>query len=81
MYIPVVYIYQLYVLVSSCIYYFSVLVVWTMWMHELFELVTFLGRPRLPYIIVKNYVNVWFPVRSLVYIYIYIYSTIYNILR
>ena len=52
-------------------------------MHDLFELVTFLGRRRLPYIIVKNYVNVWFPVRSLVYIYIYIYiySTIYNILR
>ena len=52
-------------------------------MYDLFELVTFLGRQRLPYIIVKNYVNVWFPVRSLVYIYIYIYiySTIYNILR
>ena len=50
-------------------------------MPDLFELVTFLGRQRLSYIIVKNYVNVWFPVRSLVYIYIYIYSTIYNILR
>ena len=42
-------------------------------MHDLFELVTFLGRQRLTYIFVKNYVNVWFPVRSLVYIYIYIY--------
>ena len=41
-------------------------------MHYLFELVTFLGRRCLPYIIFRNYVNVWFPVRSLVYIYIYI---------
>ena len=41
-------------------------------MHYLFELVTFLGHRRLPYIILRNYVNVWFPVHSLVYIYIYI---------
>ena len=33
----------------------------------------FLGRHRRPYIVFRNYVNIWLPVRSLVYIYIYIY--------
>ena len=34
---------------------------------------TFLGCRRRPYIVFRNYVNVWLPVRSLVYIYICIY--------
>ena len=32
-----------------------------------------MGRHRRPYIVFRNYVNVWVPVRNLVYIYIYIY--------
>ena len=55
-------------------------------MHDLFELVTFLGHRRFHYIILRNYVNVWFPVRSLVYIYIYMqyklqYTKVININR
>ena len=30
------------------------------------------GRHRRPYIVFRNYVDVWLPVRSLVYIYIYL---------
>ena len=34
------------------------------------EYLLFLGRHRRPYIVFRNYVNVWLPVLNLVYIYI-----------
>ena len=53
-------------------YRFYVVLVCTMYMHYLYVLVIFLGRRRHPYIVFRNYVDVWLPVRSLVYIYIYL---------